>query len=128
VPVEVVWYSPEGAAEPAYWLVTDQATWTWLWRRIEPTTHGREAPPSVDFSRSVLIVVHAGYGSSYAPLLEFAGYRTVSDATEVFIDRRMFPDCVLADDIKRDVLVGRLPRRDLPARAIVRTTVECPTW
>jgi hypothetical protein len=121
LPVEEVWSHPvAGTATPQYWLVEDEATWLWFWRRTVTAGEGT-LPPPVDFERHVLVVANAGGGSSYSPLMVFVGYRTRSDAVEVILDRRMY--CETTDDVTQWIAVGLLPRTALPVRLIERTVM-----
>ena len=113
-------------ANETTFVVRDAATLRTVWAQIYA---GRTAPapPAVDFTRQMLVIVAMGQqrSSGFSVRIETA----TRDRREIVVHvtiRRPGDTCVTLPTITGPVAVATLPRSDLPVRfEFTRTTTSC---
>jgi hypothetical protein len=109
-------------------VITDAATWTRFWASLKPDPNAGGTPPTVDFSRDMVIAVSmpvrpsSGYDIQITSVTEFADHLDVE-----VVERSPSSDCVLLPVITRPFDIVQLPRRDKPVRFVERAEVVACT-
>jgi hypothetical protein len=114
-----------GMDQPARLVIRDADTWQAVWTQIYRGSSPVYPPPSIDFSREMLVVAALGTHSSggYGILVDAA---SVVDTDGTAIAVRSIspgPDCGVNAAFTEPVDIARMQRRDGPATFVERSEV-----
>jgi PrcB C-terminal len=103
-----------GLDQPARLVVRDAATWQAVWNQIDGGQSPVAPPPSVDFSRDMIVMAALGVRGTggYGILISGASERS-SDGIAVIVDSSSpAANCVVTESLTQPVDIARVPRRE----------------
>jgi hypothetical protein len=114
-----------GMDRPARLVIRDANSWQAIWTQINLGSSPLSPPPSIDFSREMVVVAALGAHSAggYSILVDGA---SVVDSTGTAVAIRSVspgPDCIVTDAFTQPVDIARMQVRSGPVTFVERSEV-----
>lgn len=114
-----------GIPEQERIVVRDEASWGALWPRIVGSHSPRPAPPVVDFTREMLLVVSMGTRASGGYVIAIDSLAVSGDSLRVVVrEQSPGPRCGTTAALSAPVALARIERSDLPVSFVTREVVK----